>query len=214
MSATVQHVTPHAARSAECRGGAGGVPWSGHLVLRKRGLGIAGLAGAALVVVYVVVLALANSLAHVAGELVRLGPWLSVLVLGFAAQMGLFSYARGAAQERRLPSAGVVGSSVTSTASMLACCAHHLTDVLPLAGLASAALFLAHYQRVFLVLGVGSNLTALTYLLAHMKKHRLFPERSSLLGTALRLPWAGAVPVVAVLALGWLSIAIFAATHR
>lgn len=214
MGAAVHHATPDATGTAECHGGAGRVPWPDHLVLRRRGLWIAAFAGAALVATYVAVLALANSLAHVGGELARLWPWLSVLVLGFAAQLGLFSYARGAGKEHRLPSGGVVGSSVTSTASMLACCAHHLTDVLPLVGLTSAALLLANYQQVFLVLGVGSNLVALTYLLAHLKKHRLFPERASLLGRALRLPWAGATPIVASLALGWLASAIFAATHR
>lgn len=198
----------------ECHGGTGRVEWSRHMVLRQRGLWLATFAGAALAAVYVGVLALANSLAHVGSELTRLWPWLSVLVVGFAAQMGLFSYVRGAVKEHDMPSAGVVGSSVTSTASMLACCAHHLTDVLPLVGLTSAALFLANYQRVFLVLGVGSNLLALTYLLAHMKKHRLFPERRSLLGEAVGLPWERAMPVIAILALGWLAVAIFAATHR
>ena len=214
MSATAHHASPHAASRAECHAGTGRVDWSRHLLLRRRGLWVAGFAGAALLTVYVVVLALANSLGHVGSELTRLWPWLGVLVLGFAAQLGLFSYARGAAREHSLPAGGVVGSSVTSTASMLACCAHHLTDVLPLVGLTSAALLLANYQRVFLVLGVGSNLVALTYLLAHIKRHRLFPERGSLLGRGLRLPVEGAVPVVAMLALGWLAIAIFEATHR
>jgi len=214
MGAIVHHPTPHAAGSTECHGGTGRVEWSRHLVLRQRGLWIATFAGAALVAVYVVVLALANSLAHVGTELTRLWPWLGALVFGFAAQMGLFSYARGAAEEHDMPSAGVVGSSVASTASMLACCAHHLTDVLPLVGLTSAALLLANYQRVFLVLGVGSNLLALTYLLAHMKKHRLFPERRCPLGWAVGLSWERAMPVVAIMALGWLAIAIFAATHR
>lgn len=214
MSATVHHATSHTAGATECHGGIGRVEWSRHLVLRQRGLWIATFAGAALVAVYVVVLMLANSLAHVGSELTRLWPWLSVLVFGFAAQMGLFSYARGAAKEHHMPSAGVAASSVTSTASMLACCAHHLTDVLPLVGLTSAALFLANYQRVFLVLGVGSNLLALTYLLTHLKKHRLFPERSSLLGGAVGLPWERAMPVFTIMALGWLAIAIFAATHR
>lgn len=97
---------------------------------------------------------------------------------------------------------------------MLACCAHHLTDVLPLVGLTSAALLLANYQSVFLVLGVGSNLAALTYLLAHMKKHRLSPEGSSWLGAILRLPLDAALPVVGIGALGWLAIVIFMATHR
>jgi len=214
MSATTHQVAREAASRAECRGGTGSVAWSRHLLLRRRGLIAALVAGAALVALDALVLTLANSLAHAVGELVRLWAWLGVLVVGFSAQVGLFSYARGAAKDHGLPASGVLGSGVTSTASMLACCAHHLTDALPLVGLTGAALFLANYQRVFLVLGVGSNLVALTYLLAHMQKHRLFPTRASVLGKVLRLPWAGATPVVAITALGWLAVAIFAATHR
>jgi hypothetical protein len=46
----------------------------------------------------------------------------------------------------------------TSTAAMVACCAHHVTDVLPLLGLSAAAAFLAEYRIPFMVVGLATNL--------------------------------------------------------
>jgi hypothetical protein len=48
---------------------------------------------------------------------------------------------------------------------MLACCAHHLTDVLPLLGVSAAAVFLNAYKTPLLWLGVLMNLAGVAYLL-------------------------------------------------
>jgi presenilin-like A22 family membrane protease len=79
---------------------------------------------------------------------------------------------------------------------MVACCAHHLTDVLPLVGLAGAAFFLAAYQWLFLLLGVLSNLVGLVFMLGQLRKHRLHPARPSLLSLTLAWPADRAVPYV------------------
>ncbi|HXK19078.1 MAG TPA: hypothetical protein VNG33_14800 [Polyangiaceae bacterium] len=194
----------------------GSVEWQQHLFLRRRALLGAGLSALALTAVYVGVLAAANSLEHVGREVERLWLWIVPLVLGFAAQMGLFLYARGAASGRSggVPAHGVVGSGVANATSMLACCAHHLADVLPLIGLASAGLLLARYQGVFLVLGVASNCVGLTYVLGRMKEHRLFPARPSVLSSVLRLPVERALPIVLLASTGWLAVSIFFASHR
>lgn len=142
MSASFGHATPPlSAGDAACHSGAAGrVAWDQHVILRRRALFGGALAGLALVMVYVAVLGLANSLQHVAGEFLRLWFWIVPLVLGFAAQIGLFVYARRATKGRSgLPTSGVVGSGVANTVSMLACCAHHLVDVLPLIGLTGSA---------------------------------------------------------------------------
>lgn len=46
----------------------------------------------------------------------------------------------------RTPAAGVAASTATSGVAMLACCAHHLAEVLPVVGLSGAALFLAEVK--------------------------------------------------------------------
>lgn len=216
MTASFGHPSPHlAGGGADCHSGASGrIEWDDHLALRRRALLGGMLAGLALSAVYVAVLGAANSLQHVVSEFARLWFWIVPLVLGFAAQIALFVYARGATQGRGgLPAGGVVGTGVTNTVSMLACCAHHLTDVLPLIGLTSAAFLLARYQSVFLVLGVASSVVGLTYFMGLVKRHRLFPVRPCALSFVLRLPVERALPVVLVFCAGVLATSIFFATH-
>ncbi len=54
---------------------------------------------------------------------------------------------------------------------MVACCAHHLTEVLPILGLAGLSLFLTRYQIWFLGVGIASNFFGIIYLLYQIKKH-------------------------------------------
>jgi hypothetical protein len=56
-------------------------------------------------------------------------------------------------------------SGGTSTAAMIACCAHHVTDVLPLLGLSGAAVFLAQYKVPFMVVGIVSNAAGIGVML-------------------------------------------------
>lgn len=179
--------------------GRGRIEWSAHRRLRRRASLWGLLAGLSLLGVYVGVLWLANSLEHASAELGRLWFWMLPLLLGFGTQVGLFAYARGAT---RAPGAvhvhGVAASGGASALSMVACCAHHLADVLPLIGLAGAALFLAAYQDLFLLLGVLSNVVGLVYVLGLLHQHGLYPERTSLLSLAARRPLRRALPAVAV----------------
>jgi hypothetical protein len=62
--------------------------------------------------------------------------------------------------------AGTVATSTgTSTVAMLACCAHHLTDVFAILGLSGAAIFLNVYKTPLLWLGIVMNLFGIAYLL-------------------------------------------------
>jgi hypothetical protein len=54
------------------------------------------------------------------------------------------------------------GASVTA---MVACCLHHVTDVLPVLGLSAAATFLTRYQRPFMLLGLGMNVIGILVML-------------------------------------------------
>ena len=56
---------------------------------------------------------------------------------------------------------------------MAACCAHHLSDVLPILGLSGLAAFLARYQTVFIVAGVLSNLVGIAIMLESIQRHQL-----------------------------------------
>src|SRR6266498_3617926 len=56
-------------------------------------------------------------------------------------------------------------SGGTSVTAMVACCIHHVTDVLPVLGLSAAATFLTRYQRPFMLLGLGMNVIGILVML-------------------------------------------------
>lgn len=64
----------------------------------------------------------------------------------------------------------MVGNSSTSTLGMIACCAHHLTDVLPLLGLSLLTSLLIQFQKEILLLAILSNLASIIYLIRLKRK--------------------------------------------
>ena len=60
----------------------------------------------------------------------------------------------------------------TSTIAMVACCAHHVTDVLPILGLTAAATFLAQYRIAFMLVGLGTTLVGIAVMLVILFKER------------------------------------------
>ena len=76
------------------------------------------------------------------------------------------------------PSGALVGASgTTSTTAMLACCAHHVTDVLPILGLTAAATFLGRYRLAFMWAGLGMTLVGIVVMLSILfKDHRRATE--------------------------------------
>ena len=87
------------------------------------------------------------------------------ITLGFGIQAGLFTYLRSLHGATGMPAAVTGSSAGTSTAAMIACCAHHVTDVLPLVGLSGAAIFLAQYKVPFMAVGLLSNAAGIGVLL-------------------------------------------------
>ncbi|MBI2953417.1 MAG: heavy-metal-associated domain-containing protein [Chloroflexi bacterium] len=103
--------------------------------------------------------------------------WYFVLAItaGFGTQVGLFTYVRTVilAPSQTKSTVAVTGAGTgTSTVSMLACCAHHLTDVLPLVGLSGAAIFLTDYRVPFMVLGIATNVVGIFVMLRLIRRLR------------------------------------------
>lgn len=168
--------------------------WQTHSVLRRRGLIWGGTGAGLLILAYVLVLAAANSLEHALDEFLLLWYWMVPLIIGFGIQTGLFAYLRGAPVRHRLETHGLAASGSVNTLAMVACCAHHLTDVLPLVGLAGAALILSSYQSLFLLVGVLSSLVGTTYMLGTFRKHAVLPPERAILGLVVRFPFDRAIP--------------------
>lgn len=96
--------------------------------------------------------------------------FVGAIVLGFGTQIGLWSYLKQA--HAKAARSGVATSTGTSTAAMLACCAHHLADVLPIVGLSGAAILLNAYKLPLLWLGVLMNLGGILYLVRKIREQR------------------------------------------
>lgn len=98
------------------------------------------------------------------------------IILGFGIQMALYTILK-----KRLfvpvtsvgPSGALTGAGgATSTAAMVACCAHHVTDVLPILGLTAAATFLAEYQTLFMLVGLGTTIVGIIVMLFILFRER------------------------------------------
>lgn len=128
----------------------------------------AGIAGAAsLLLAYFGILTLANSFPHAISQFRSMWYWIVLLSAGFGLQMALYAYAK-----KQCGTASVAASGGISGASMIACCAHHLTDVLPILGISAAAVFLTRYQTFFIIIGVLSNLNGTIYLLGRIQERK------------------------------------------
>ena len=107
------------------------------------------------------------------------------ILLGFGTQVGLYTLLRkGLYLPLHIPAGGATtaaGGGV-STMAMVACCAHHVADVLPLVGLTAAATFLANWKIPFMVVGLLTNLIGIAVMLREILKarRRAVTHRSSL----------------------------------
>lgn len=136
-----------------------------------------GLIGAALLTgLYFGIVSWAESPQH-AVELFWEDRWIIFpIILGFGVQAGLYTILK-----LRLflpittigPSGTMMGAGgTTSTVAMVACCAHHVTDLLPILGLTAAATFLAQYRIAFMLVGLGTTLIGILMMLFILFKER------------------------------------------
>jgi hypothetical protein len=98
------------------------------------------------------------------------------IILGFGVQSGLYVILK---KQLFLPIASTGPSGALtgagggmSTVAMVACCAHHVTDVLPILGLTAAAAFLAEYRTVFMLVGLSTTLLGIVFMLTILVRER------------------------------------------
>jgi hypothetical protein len=96
------------------------------------------------------------------------------IILGFGVQVGLYTILKKrlfidpgyTTSVQPAPSALITGAGGgTSTIAMVACCAHHVSDVLPILGLTAAAAFLAQYRTAFMLVGLGTTIVGISVML-------------------------------------------------
>lgn len=130
-----------------------------------------GLGAAVLLLsVYFGIMTLTEGISGAMGQASGLWYWIAALTAGFGTQAALYSYLRQGIKSKEATTSVATSGSV-STGSMVACCAHHLSDVLPMLGLAGLSVFLVRYQVLFIVSGVLSNVVGIAIMLESIQRH-------------------------------------------
>lgn len=132
------------------------------------------LASTLLLALYFLIMILATrSIETTLDQFRTLWYWMILLSTGFGIQIGLFMYLKDYIKDQEVvgrPRAVAATSTGTSTVSMVACCAHHLTEILPILGLSGAAILLTRYQVPFILFGVFMNVIGIIYMMKQIKK--------------------------------------------
>ena len=133
------------------------------------------LGSLALLSLYFVIMRLGSgSWDYTLRELLRLRFWVTPLVIGFWVQVGLFSYLKNCTKVKNVEKGATATGVATSTVAMLACCAHHVTDILPMVGLSAATVFLVKYQQWFLALGILSNAVGIFIMIRQLRRMKTY----------------------------------------
>ena len=142
---------------------------------RRAALSIAlGLAGAAaLVGLYLAIVTWAQGPEHALELLWGDRIFVGLIGAGFGTQVGLFAYLRLLQRAMARESVALAGAgTATSSVSMVACCAHHLADVLPIVGLSGFAVFLVDFRTPLMVLGIATNVVGVLVMLRQLRRIR------------------------------------------
>ena len=121
---------------------------------------------------YLVVMFLTMKSSYVVwGNFVQFWYLIIGIIIGFGIQIGLWVYIKNYPKH---DGAGAVAGATgaTSGSAMLACCAHHLADILPILGFVGIASWLTQYQRPILILGLSINMLGIVYMLRVLEKHK------------------------------------------
>lgn len=138
-------------------------------------------AGLSLIGAYFGILTLVQGAEHALSQTASLWYWILALAIGFGTQSGMLSFIRQRMRERRASTtATAAASGGISAGSMIACCTHHFSEVLPFLGIAGLSAFLTSYQTFFLVVGVLANAVGITVMLETIQRHNLCPVTARL----------------------------------
>ncbi len=145
-----------------------------------------------MLLVYFGTLSLFNSPGHALSQFRGDWWWVLAFAAGMAGQLWL-------SVKIHASMAATGASAGTSTGAMLACCAHHVTNLAPLAGAAFLAGLFDKYQPLFIGIGLLSNAVGISLLLSNAQEQELkVPFASS-------LDWARAWKLEAAIGTGLLA---------
>lgn len=118
------------------------------------------LASLALLTIYFLVLTLVSGWQFALEQFFSFWYFIVSLALGFGIQFGLYTYLKKRAGSEKV----LATSGATSTAAMISCCAHYLTNVLPILGITGVIAFISQYQVRFFWIGLFFNFLGIIYI--------------------------------------------------
>ena len=130
------------------------------------------VAAATLLGVYLAIISLAQGVNHAFEQLAADAPFVGLIAIGFGTQIGLFVELRKVDRRHRAAAGITAAGTGTSAAAMLACCAHHLVDLLPLVGLSAAAVFLNVYKTPLFLVAIAMNVIGIVVIARQLRLAR------------------------------------------
>ena len=128
-------------------------------------------ASLAMIVFYLIIMFFTMAPSEVWINFVSLWYFILGIIIGFGVQIGLWVYVKNCGTDAH----GVIpgASGTMSGVGMVACCAHHLADVMPILGITGATIFLTQYQKPFLIFGLSINLLGIAYMVHILHRHKV-----------------------------------------
>ena len=108
------------------------------------------------------------------------GIFVYLIPFAVSVQMGLFRYHRNITTGNMAGSEKVgMAGSATSSLTMVACCLHHVSDILPSIGIILAASsFLVQYKDTIIIIGLFANIIGSVYIARAIIKDRAIIARA------------------------------------
>lgn len=124
---------------------------------------------AALLTLYFAILSFVSGWAFAKDQFNDFWYFIVALAAGFGIQVGLYVRLRRLAHTS-MGKGAVAVTGTTSTAAMISCCTHYLTNVLPVLGATGIVAFASQYQVELFWVGLAANLAGIIYIARRLKK--------------------------------------------
>jgi len=140
------------------------------------------MASLLLTLVYFVIVSYLESFSHAIATFQSISYLMVPLIAGFGVQVAFSSYIREYSRTMHQSSANVTACGGLSASSMIDCCVHHVSDVIPLLGITAITSALVAFQPLFITIGLLSNVVGILTLLATIQQYRLYDSNGALVG--------------------------------
>lgn len=128
------------------------------------------LAFLAMLAVYFGVVSLISGRDFAVSQFATFWYFIVTLALGFGVQVALYGYLKNLVGREGASGKVVAVSGTTSTAAMVSCCAHYLTNILPVLGVTGVLTLAAQYQVELFWLGLVFNAGGILYIVPKVVK--------------------------------------------